>query len=100
MKTEESINRSVCLKASADVYAGAGILAKPEELARYANSLYNLLFGNVVSKPEASMPSATFGVEVPLVCSKCSKPISVKEKDYSIKQYGKTLCFTCQKNKK
>jgi len=39
-------------------------------------------------------------VKVPNVCAGCDSKVSDKVKDYSIKQFGKVLCFDCQKQVK
>jgi len=45
-------------------------------------------------------PEAPAAAKTPIVCTKCQAEITKKVRDYSVKNCGQALCFTCQKDGK
>jgi predicted RNA-binding Zn-ribbon protein involved in translation (DUF1610 family) len=54
--------------------------------------------GEITEEPPYE-DSKELQVEVPNVCSSCGIEIDDKVKEFSIKKFGKTLCFKCQRKK-
>ena len=52
--------------------------------------------GEITEEPPYE-DSKELQVEVPNVCSSCGIEIDDKVKEFSIKKFGKTLCFKCQR---
>ena len=44
--------------------------------------------------------SGNIAVDIPYVCENCGTRITPKSYEYSMKNFGKSLCYTCQKSHK
>lgn len=65
------------------------------EFSRRLNSVGNMLGGWLKAEKAKSGNTA---VEKTYVCSQCGAKITAKTYEYSMRKFGKTLCYACQKH--
>lgn len=67
------------------------------EMSRRLDKVGKMLGGWIKAEKEKSGNKA---VDKPYVCEKCGTRITPKSYEYSMKNFGKSLCYACQKSHK
>lgn len=65
-----------------------------------AEELKNALLNQNEKKSNVKEADTDKTNKTPFVCSECSSQVSKQVRDYSVKHFGRSLCFDCQKKVK